>query len=75
MGYRPKARCAICGERGRPGDPITRGHIIPRAFGGTDSTFNIQPEHKSCNEAKAATYTRATLVRAMERRSEVRKAV
>ena len=41
-------RCSYCGAKATEID-----HIIPRANGGTDSTFNLTPACRSCNEKKS----------------------
>jgi 5-methylcytosine-specific restriction protein A len=43
-----------CGRQGTPENPITAGHIVPRARGGTNDPTNYQPECRSCNSAKQA---------------------
>ena len=42
-----KGRCSYCGAKATEID-----HIVPRANGGTDSTFNLTPVCRSCNEKK-----------------------
>ena len=42
--------CSLCGGLATPTDPMTRGHIIPKALGGPDALWNIRPEHLSCNQ-------------------------
>lgn len=69
-GYSRKTTCAICGEKARPGDPLTRGHIVPRAAGGSDEPWNIRPEHESCNAARANSYTRDDAAEAERRRHQ-----
>ena len=41
-------RCSYCGAKATEID-----HIVPRAKGGTDSTYNLIPACKSCNEKKS----------------------
>ena len=41
-------RCSYCGAKAEEVD-----HIVPRAKGGTDSTYNLTPACKSCNEKKS----------------------
>ena len=41
-------RCSYCGAKAEEID-----HIVPRANGGTDSTFNLTPACRSCNEKKS----------------------
>ena len=41
-------RCSYCGAKATEID-----HIIPRANGGTDSTYNLTPSCRSCNEKKS----------------------
>ena len=43
-----KGRCSYCGAEATEVD-----HIVPRAKGGTDSTYNLTPACKSCNEKKS----------------------
>ena len=43
-----KGRCSYCGAKATEID-----HIIPRANGGTDSTYNLTPACKACNEKKS----------------------
>ena len=43
-----KGRCSYCGAKATEID-----HIIARANGGTDSTFNLTPACRSCNEKKS----------------------
>ena len=43
-----KGRCSYCGAKATEID-----HIIARANGGTDSTFNLTPACRSCNEIKS----------------------
>ena len=43
-----KGRCSYCGAKATEID-----HIIPRAKGGTDSTYNLTPACRSCNEIKS----------------------
>ena len=43
-----KGRCSYCGA---PAQEID--HIIPKANGGTDSTFNLTPACRSCNQMKS----------------------
>ncbi|WP_080043938.1 HNH endonuclease signature motif containing protein [[Actinomadura] parvosata] len=47
--------CAICKLPPTPDDPLTAGHITPRAQGGTSDPSNYQAEHASCNYSKGAT--------------------
>ena len=68
MSYPAKTLCSICGERKRPGDPMTRGHIVPVALGGTDEAWNIRPEHRSCNGARGCQMTREDVAEAARRR-------
>ncbi|TMR11738.1 HNH endonuclease [Nonomuraea turkmeniaca] len=48
------ARCVYCGQQGTTDNPITAGHIIPRARGGTNEPTNYQPECRRCNSSKGA---------------------
>ena len=41
-------RCSYCGAKATEID-----HIIPRSNGGTDSTYNLTPACRSCNEKKS----------------------
>ena len=41
-------RCSYCGAKATEID-----HVIPRTNGGTDSTFNLTPACRSCNEKKS----------------------
>ena len=43
-----KGRCSYCGEKATEID-----HIIARSDGGTNSTFNLTPACRSCNEKKS----------------------
>ena len=43
-----KGRCSYCGEKAEEID-----HIVLRANGGTDSTLNLTPACRSCNEKKS----------------------
>jgi len=43
-----KGRCSYCGEKAEEID-----HIIPRAKGGSNSTYNLTPACRSCNEKKS----------------------
>jgi len=43
-----KGRCSYCGEKATEID-----HIIARSNGGTNSTFNLTPACRSCNEKKS----------------------
>ena len=43
-----KGRCSYCGAKATEID-----HIVPRAKGGTNSTYNLTPTCKSCNEKKS----------------------
>ena len=43
-----KGRCSYCGEKAEEID-----HIVPRANGGTDSTLNLTPACRACNEKKS----------------------
>ena len=43
-----KGRCSYCGAKATEID-----HIIARANGGTDSTYNLTPACRSCNEKKS----------------------
>lgn len=65
--------CGTPAEPGVPsaasaGDPLTRGHIIPRAHGGPDEPWNIRPEHLSCNQERATRWTREDSAEAIRRR-------
>lgn len=40
--------CAYCGEQ----KPLTRDHVIPIYFGGSDNIDNIVPACRSCNSSK-----------------------
>jgi 5-methylcytosine-specific restriction endonuclease McrA len=44
-------RCACCGQAGVP---LTRDHVKPIRFGGTDFIDNIQPLCRTCNAAKGS---------------------
>ena len=44
-----KGRCSYCGGKAEEID-----HIIPRAKGGTNSTYNLTPACRSCNEKKSS---------------------
>lgn len=43
-----KGRCSYCGAKATDID-----HIIPRANGGTDSTYNLTPACRACNQIKS----------------------
>ena len=43
-----KGRCSYCGGKAEEID-----HIIPRSNGGTNSTYNLTPACRSCNEKKS----------------------
>lgn len=43
-----------CGRQGTPDNPITAGHITPRAHGGTNDPANYRPECRRCNSTKGA---------------------
>ena len=43
-----KGRCSYCGEKAEEID-----NIIPRAKGGSNSTYNLTPACRSCNEKKS----------------------
>ena len=43
-----KGRCSYCEEKATEID-----HIVPRAKGGTNSTYNLTPACRSCNEKKS----------------------
>ena len=43
-----KGRCSYCGEKAEEID-----HVVPRAKGGTNSTYNLIPACRSCNEKKS----------------------
>ena len=72
MGYPKGTLCEVCGKPGRRGDPLTKGHIIPKAYGGPNASWNIRPEHASCNRNRGSDYTRADVAEAM-RRHQVEK--
>ena len=41
--------CAICGQPGTASDPLTAGHVVGRAQGGTNGLDNLRAEHASFN--------------------------
>ena len=43
-----KGRCSYCGAKAKEID-----HIVPRAKGGTDSTYNLAASCRSCNKKKS----------------------
>ena len=43
-----KGRCSYCGEKAEEID-----HIIPKSKGGSNSTYNLTPACRSCNEKKS----------------------
>lgn len=43
------ALCSICGQPGTRKDPLTAGHIIGRAQGGSNDLSNLRVEHASYN--------------------------
>lgn len=49
--------CAICCQPPTITDPLTRGHIVALANGGTNHPSNYQAEHETCNKRKG---TKAT---------------
>lgn len=46
--------CALCGLPPTATDPLTAGHKVARANGGTNEASNYQAEHASCNYSKGA---------------------
>lgn len=42
--------CWRCGGPFTVEDPVTAGHVIPLAEGGTDDLANLRAEHESCNK-------------------------
>ena len=45
----PDVHDGTCGAYGTQRNPITAGHILGRAFGGTATPGNYRPECRSCN--------------------------
>lgn len=45
----PDVHDGVCGAHGTDRNPITAGHILARAFGGTNTPGNYRPECRSCN--------------------------
>lgn len=43
-----KGRCAACGKK----RPLTKDHVVPVYFGGSDDISNLQPLCKYCNSKK-----------------------
>lgn len=52
--------CAICGQPGMPGDPLTAGHINRREDGVDNSLDNLRPEHASYNYSQGKRACRAS---------------
>lgn len=44
--------CTICQHTGSDRNPLTAGHIVPRARGGTSELTNLQTECRRCNSSK-----------------------
>jgi 5-methylcytosine-specific restriction endonuclease McrA len=44
--------CWLCGEPGRPDDPLSADHVIARAAGGADHRSNFRAAHLSCNKRR-----------------------
>ncbi len=47
--------CAVRGCTATPDNPLTLGHRLARANGGTLSLENLQPECARCNHTRGAT--------------------
>jgi 5-methylcytosine-specific restriction endonuclease McrA len=47
-------RCWLCGRAGAD----TLDHVVPVAYGGTNTPANLRPAHKSCNSRRGATMPR-----------------
>ncbi|WP_433520126.1 HNH endonuclease (plasmid) [Nonomuraea sp. CA-143628] len=47
--------CAECRQPPTPDNPLTGGHVLSRARGGTNDLSNYQPECARCNYSKGAT--------------------
>ena len=46
--------CWICGQPGRPDDPIQADHLAPAAvFNGVGGEGGLAPAHRSCNIRRA----------------------
>ena len=44
--------CWICGQPGRPGDPLTADHVTPLRDGGPTTRTNLRAAHRSCNSRR-----------------------
>lgn len=55
--------CAVCGLPGTRDDPLTAGHIIARANGGTNDLANLRAEHASYNYGQGRRTCRAAASR------------
>ena len=53
-------RCAACGQRPTPSNPLERGHIVARQDGGQHTTDNYQAQCRSCNRRGWGTTTSAS---------------
>jgi len=49
MYQRANVPCADCGRTGTPENPITAGHVVPRAEGGPNVPENYVPQCRECN--------------------------
>ncbi|MER7126761.1 HNH endonuclease signature motif containing protein [Micrococcus luteus] len=47
-------RCAVCGGAPTEDNPLTAGHIIARADGGTNDPSNYRAECRTCNYGRRA---------------------
>ena len=68
-GVRAIGICWICGQPGRPDDPIQADHLQPAAtHGGRGGEGGLAPAHRSCNIRRAQEEARAR--RKQQRRAE-----
>lgn len=47
---------SINGKKRRHPLSLTKDHVIPKKFGGTDDKNNIKPDHNHCNSSKSANF-------------------
>lgn len=68
MAKKPR-KCGLCGKPETPEDRFTYDHIIPKAHGGPNTQWNLQPTHRSGNNAKGHTFTGKDVKLAMSRKA------